>query len=524
MSTKSSRQVKGKKQVTNEDIQRLFDSGDESDNTLTQEQIKINKKLSESGLLEEGLNWVEKKALFKTVNASVSTAKYEKQVRSSPKPAGASESKERIIPIEVDNEILEKGEVAFTRRIISNQNKNVNKSSNPIVRAFEAIKNNFTGAGSDNKAENQENSQGNIKCNNSEKVVSDLTLNKCNKKNEKISIDLSSDEDSDTIFISKKRPSPPEVERIDSIKKLKMDQNSTKVNVVNSRKPLKTEIEYETKQNNIHFNRRSFQTILNELQRMSKLRKEASAKYKFPVRWGNPIVRNSNERWDGQTIPQKLIDRYQKYLSKNGSEGQLHLSGPAEETFRDCEIDKAAVSSSSEVREKSFVEDPDSFEDKREPVRENSENVPRQYERKAKGRNQIKQFEADEFENVDKDDDEWVPKEVPKKHEKSAKSRKGSNFKSLIDRKPVAQSSKVDNYKIYKSKNSDDVSDENIDNGKGDRSKRESQETSNFDEQNSEEIGGAGDEQVACPICNKSFKTNLIENHATECASKTFQD
>lgn len=73
--------MRGNKSIQEKDIQDIFDSDDEKKETLTEEQKEINKKLSESGFLEEGLNWDEKKDIFKTLSASVSSAKYENQVR-----------------------------------------------------------------------------------------------------------------------------------------------------------------------------------------------------------------------------------------------------------------------------------------------------------------------------------------------------------------------------------------------------------------------------------------------------------
>lgn len=83
MSTKRSRQVRSSKLIAPDEIQDLINSSDEdSKEKLTDEQSKINQKLSECGLLEEDLNWKEKQEIYSSITASVNTAEFEEKRRS----------------------------------------------------------------------------------------------------------------------------------------------------------------------------------------------------------------------------------------------------------------------------------------------------------------------------------------------------------------------------------------------------------------------------------------------------------
>lgn len=403
--------------------------------------------------------------------------------------------KETIIPIDVENSDATNSNEENNKDLNEGASlTNIKKtgSINPFVSAFQSIKNVF-GLKSDVPDTDKPETCEKI---NSPKLRSDSENNdnhiNFSKKSDllvtdkKITIDLSSDEDSEKIFhSSKKRPSPPDTDRFNCIKRLKMDRTSNQVNKT-SKTPLKTEIEIAKKQQSVPFKRRNIEAILNELGMVHKMYKEASVKYRFPVRWGTPIVKNC-ERWDSQNIPKKLIDRYHKYLTNNDL-GPPAFVPPTHEfetsavveplrNYQAIEDDDDEDLFRTNTRSRSKDELNTDFERKTElkvildnVEQENVKNTPKQgSSRKTRaGRSQQKKIDVDYDPGAgdendkgieshqDQDSEEWLPKNErrPKKNGKA--SKQGKNLKINLKRQPVVKLEKIDTqYKFFTSKNAD---------------------------------------------------------------------
>lgn len=226
-----------------------------------------------------------------------------------------------------------------------------------------------------------------------------------------------------------------------------------------TKKPLRTEIEHEKKLKSISFKMRSAETILRELEEEEQKLRMANSKCKVPVRWGSPIVKVS-DKWDLGTVPPKLLERYEKFLSSKGSQNSVPFPSPdPKNSQNDDEVVIVSKVTNIEARTPKPEPKTESKLEKHNEFRAEAgltvyDIPPRQQENKRALRNKKFTKLSSEEEPASCSDEEWVML-------KQKSSKKKSNNKNGAPKgKPHPEISKKCYVKLERFPNSSKLNDE----------------------------------------------------------------